>query len=130
MLNIWLKFLNKIYPPKITISGACKKCGKCCENLILTHKNKAVTDKKQVESLKKKESFYSRFTPIYTDPTTGIMYFSCALLKDKICSDHNNRPNICRNYPSEAMFAKGGKLLTGCGYILKPQKDFEQYLKN
>lgn len=130
MLNIWHNFYRKIFKPKIKITGKCLCCGKCCKNIILTYKKQPVTDKKQFNSLKAKKSFYKRFSPIYKDHKNQIIYFNCSFLKDNKCSDHKNRPTICREYPSTLMFSKGGKLLSECGYKITPKTSFADYLNN
>lgn len=129
MLNNLKMICHKIFAPKINITGSCLLCGKCCKNLILTYKNKPVTDKKQFAALVKKQSFYARFTPINTSESNNIIYFTCTYLENNKCRDHQHRPSICQKYPSPQMFKKGGQLLSGCGYKINLNKNFNDYLK-
>ena len=48
--------------------------------------------------------------------------------EDNTCRDYDNRPSICRTYPSEAMLRRGGKLLDGCGYRVVPKTPFARVL--
>ena len=50
-------------------------------------------------------------------PADGILRFHCRNLgPDNRCQIYATRPEICRDYPSAKMFARGGNLLPGCGY--------------
>lgn len=128
MLNNLKLIYNKLLAPKEKITGTCIKCGKCCKNLILTYKNRPVTDKKQFNKLIERDNFYSRFSPIHISQDNSLIYFSCNYLQNNKCRDHSNRPHICRQYPSPAMLKKGGKLLPECGYKISPEKDFLDYM--
>ena len=110
---------------EIKIIGGCITCGKCCRNLILISKGKPVKSLSQFEKLVKKKPFYNHFNMVSKDKEHGYIYFSCDKLgSDNFCSDYENRPDICRNFPSKNMPKYKGKLLPECGYKIIPSKSF------
>ena len=112
------------------IEGECLQCGKCCQNIILFHRGRTIKTIGQFEKLVKKNPFYEHFNLIYKDKKNGYLYFSCDKLgSDGKCTDHENRPEICRKYPRSKIFFYGGNLLQGCGYYIKPEKTFSKILK-
>ncbi len=92
--------------------GSCLKCGACCTNIYIRHKNKVIQTIEEFEEIKKCDpySFYHQIDVIDKDDF-GLI-FSCTWFnKDKrICSNHKKRPSICRNYPSEQIFSFGAQL--------------------
>ena len=99
------------------ITGECLQCGRCCQNLILYSKGKPVKTLKSFYALLKKHPFYANFNLIPSKKENSPLHFSCSCLQsNNTCGQYENRPEICRKYPSSSMFIHGGNLLKDCGY--------------
>jgi len=109
-----LKILKKRYYRL----GKCAQCGCCCENIYVRHQGKVIQTKEEFEEIKKTDdySFYKHISVIKKDDF-GLV-FSCDKFdkKRRLCTDHKNRPTICKNYPSEEIFSFGAQLQENCGY--------------
>ena len=118
----------KILKRRYYRTGKCACCGCCCENIYIRHKGNVIQTKEEFESIKQNDdySFYKHISIINKDEF-GLV-FSCDKF-DKIkrlCTDHKNRPSICKNYPSEEIFSFGAQLQENCGYNFKPIESFEE----
>lgn len=111
--------------------GNCLKCGACCKNIYIRHKNIIIKNEKDFIDLKNNDDypFWNNIEIIGKDEL-GLI-FKCKLFDEKnnLCSNHKKRPGICRNYPSEEIFSMGAALKEGCGYCFKPIISFEEVLK-
>ena len=133
------KFLDKIkkeYHLKILKRkyfryGACRMCGFCCENIYVRHNMDIIKDIEQFEKIKKSDdySFYKHITPIDKDEF-GLVFSCDKFDKEKrLCTDHKNRPSICKNYPSEEIFKMGAQLKEECGFSFEPIEKFDEVFK-
>ena len=110
--------------------GNCAKCGACCRNIYVRHKNSVIKSEEEFEAIKSScnYSFYKHIKIIGKDEF-GLIF--CCLKYDedkKICKDHKHRPSICRNYPSEEIFSFGAQLNDECGYSFEPIVKFSEIL--
>lgn len=136
LLNKIFEKIKKFYHLKILKRhyyrfGKCAKCGCCCENIYVRHKNQALKTKEEFEQIKNNDSysFYQHITVIGQDEF-GLIFECDRFDKEKrICKDHKKRPSICTNYPSEEIFSFGARLQDGCGYSFKPIEKFEEVFK-
>lgn len=123
-----LKILKKRYYRL----GECAQCGCCCENIYVRHHGKVIQNEIEFEEIKKIDnySFYKHISIIKKDDF-GLV-FSCDKFdkKRRLCTDHKNRPSICRNYPSEEIFSFGAQLQERCGYNFVPIITFSEVFKN
>ncbi|NCU32144.1 MAG: YkgJ family cysteine cluster protein [Candidatus Moranbacteria bacterium] len=109
----------RIFNKKPIVTGKCRLCGKCCRQLCLDLKGKWITRPEDFRILVRHNPQYERFV-IHGKATGGIILFKCTMLDDNnLCLDHENRPNICREYPNPLLYEMGGKLERGCGYSLQ-----------
>lgn len=134
----WMSFFNKIkkfYYLKILKKryyrfGSCKMCGACCTNIYVRHKSSVIKTESEFEEIKKTDncSFYKDIKVISKDDF-GLVFECCKFDKEKrLCTDHKNRPQICRNYPSEDIFKMGAILCDDCGFRFEPIEKFDEVL--
>ena len=115
-------FLIKRVRYKIT--GACKKCGKCCQDIRL----KGVNSEKDFRLTQFFIPMYKRFI-IKGKDENGDLILGCTLQNsDGTCSVYNKRPKLCRNFPKKYIYFNG-VLQDGCGFKVEPEKKFEDYYK-
>ena len=122
-------FYTKILRKKYYRTGACKCCGKCCQNIYVNHGKKGfIKDINEFNRLKFFHSFYRGLELIGQDEL-GLL-FKCKHLdtEKNRCKIHFFRPPICRNYPMEEIFKMGGILTPECGYKLEPIEKFSEVL--
>ena len=121
----------KILKRRYFRNGFCKKCGCCCENIYVRHKNNVIKTQEEFEEIKKTDSysFYQHITPVNQDDF-GLIFECDRFDKEKrLCKDHKKRPSICINYPSEEIFSFGARLQDCCGYSFEPIEKFEEIFK-
>ncbi|HPY96608.1 MAG TPA: YkgJ family cysteine cluster protein [Candidatus Cloacimonadota bacterium] len=126
-LSFW--FNRVFYPSNMKITGHCLQCGQCCLNLIIVHDGEAIRDPSIFAKIKHTDPFYQNIT-FNKVCDAGFARFSCNYLVDHRCSIYKSRPEVCKHYPSVAMFKHGGHLLPGCGYHIEPRKPFSFFLEN
>lgn len=108
----------KILKKKYYRLGKCAQCGCCCENIYVRHHGRVIQDEAEFEKIKKSDnySFYQHISVINKDDF-GLIFSCDKFDKEKrLCTDHKNRPSICKNYPSEEIFSFGAQLQDKCGY--------------
>ncbi len=115
--------------PSFRIEGSCQKTGKCCQNLILIDRGKPVRTLKTFSTLVKREPYHKMFVPREELDSAGRLRFTCTnLTDDHRCSIYDKRPSMCKTYPEPTMIKMGGKLLSGCGFRLVYEKNFEKFV--
>lgn len=127
------KILKKYYHLKILKRryyrfGSCSRCGACCENIYVRHNNKIIENEDEFEYIKKNDSysFYQHIKVIGKDDF-GLIFACEKFDKEKrLCTDHKNRPSICRKYPSEEIFSMGAALKENCGFRFEPIESFAE----
>ncbi len=132
----FLKQVKKFYYLKILKRkyyrhGSCAKCGACCRNIYIRHKNDVIKTKDDFENLKKTDSYpFWKLIEITGADELGLT-FRCKLYdeENKLCKKHKKRPGICKRYPSEEIFSMGAQLKEGCGYYFKPIESFREVLE-
>ena len=119
-----LKILKRKYYRK----GKCAQCGCCCENIYVRHHGNVIQNQEEFEKIKKTDdySFYKHIT--VTNKDDFGLVFSCDKFDktNRLCTDHKNRPSICKNYPSEEIFSFGAQLQDKCGYKFEPIIPFSE----
>ena len=122
-----LKILKKRYYR----FGSCSQCGCCCENIYVRHNGKVILNEEEFENIKITDNycFYKHITIIGKDDF-GLIFSCNKFDKEKrLCTDHKNRPSICKNYPSEEIFSFGAQLQDKCGYSFEPIEKFDEIFK-
>ncbi len=104
-------------------------CGTCCGELILVDGKKIVQSEAEFEALKQQYPEYDIFS-IKSVNSDGDLLFECSKQAgDNRCSIYEDRPPICANYPSRAMFKRKGTLFKNCGYYVEPAVGFQEILE-
>ncbi len=127
--NLFIKiqkfYLSKILKKHYIRTGACKGCGKCCQQIYVRHAKNIINNEEEFEYLKTLHYFYNYLVVVGKDET-GLV-FECSKL-DKTtgkCTAYNTRPLLCRQYPLEEIFMMGGGISEDCGYKFTPINSFE-----
>ena len=106
------------------VEGNCIKCGACCRYMYSFD----TYNEKEFELMQKIYPKYKRFRIVGKDEE-GNLIFACNLVgEDGLCTDYKNRLRMCKKYPKKRI-SFYGKLHDTCGYRVKPEKSFEDYLK-
>ncbi len=125
-----LESIKDLFSPYPQIRGACKKRGLCCKKLMLVDRGKPITTEKEFAKMRRVEPLYEMFERVLEEHDDGILRFSCTKLSaNNLCTIHDRRPKICKNYPTLSMFKRGATLLNGCGYRLVTKESFEAILE-
>lgn len=135
--DIILDIHNKLFSSKYIIKGKCKKCGKCCRNILFSDKNGYIKDEKIFYEMQKKYSYYRNFkisgvVKDRQDFQNGALTFECKFIsKNNRCKIYFFRPIFCRDYPNinQDLIYNGVEMLDECGFYFDVDKKFEEYLK-
>lgn len=111
-------------------TGGCNQCGKCCSHIYLVYNQQTINSVQMLEDIQAKNPEYRYFKPLLSESDEEGLLFQCVHLQaDKTCGIYDNRPDFCRQYPSEHAMLMGGKLAEGCGYQFRLLKTFQDVLK-
>lgn len=89
---------------------------------MLIHNGNAINTRTRYEELVKSAETYKRFTPTFQSGNR-IRHFSCSCLSpNNLCTDYENRPTPCRNYPVSS-FMQFDSIKEGCGYKILPKRE-------
>ncbi len=115
--NLLLNLLKKIlFKSRWVLSGKCKQCGICCEEIYLKMTPNQIGSKFFTGLAIRWISWLFDFILIRIEQEPGYLVFTCKhRLRDGCCGNYFWRPNICRNYPLVDYFEEP-KMLPGCGY--------------
>lgn len=120
----YLKISGKEY----LVTGKCNYCGQCCERINLRSRRGWLRHERDFQELVKRSPEYGRFSIVSID-SQGYLEFTCTHLDTgNSCREYNNRPDICKKYPSKSLVLQGGKLIEGCGYSIQVGKSFSKHL--
>lgn len=137
-----LSYLTNEYKGKLRVSKksmmekkkeySCSKCGNCCK-LAVSEYNPIQLKQRALRGDKFAKEFSSIYVPYESeemaeaicpefynklkelmDPNERLYFYYCSKLgADDLCSDYENRPDICKDFPMTAM-----KILPdSCGYM-------------
>lgn len=122
----WLRL--KILGREIVIEGECLCCGRCCRRLNLSYRDRWLRDEKDFEEMFLQHEEYMRFR--VTERTDdGLLVFECDKISEEgLCMDHENRPDLCREYPLPELPFTGAELLDHCGYSFAERPSFRKAL--
>jgi uncharacterized protein len=121
-----LRFTRKDY----IVSGACHQCGGCCRQINLKTEKGWIRDEEDFQYLLTIHKKFMRFTVSGKD-RQGFLLFSCSWLDEAgYCKDHENRLDICINYPAKSLMFCGGEVAKGCGYRIEKVTPFSKYLED
>lgn len=115
---------------EVVIRGSCHMCGSCCRCICLYVDGRWIKTKRQIKKMYDSKPELRRFKPTGTR-IDGLLEFYCEKLnEDGSCSDYENRPDLCRDYPTRDIFLQYGVLPDSCGYRMGTEQDFEKVLNN
>ncbi|MFA6988887.1 MAG: YkgJ family cysteine cluster protein [Candidatus Gastranaerophilaceae bacterium] len=120
------EFLSHFAVQKVRykIEGNCLKCGKCCRYMY----SKDTYTEREFKFMQFLYPAYKRFSIVGKDEE-GNLIFACRLVDENgLCTVYKKRLRMCKNYPKKFIY-HNGKLHEGCGYSVKPEKSFDDYLK-
>ena len=119
LLPVCRRYLNAVWDllkfELYYIGGACQHSGMCCSGLSLVIKGARMDTLYQFQKVRSQNPVYDRFIP-HLDSGGEIDHFSCRCLTSaNRCNDYENRPKLCRQYPTSA-FIQHDHIIKGCGY--------------
>lgn len=135
--DIFLEINNKLFSSKYVVKGKCKKCGRCCRNILFSTQKGYIKSEEVFNKMKKKYPYYRNFriSGVVKDKLefqNGALTFECKFIsKDNRCKIYLFRPIFCRDYPNinPELIYNGVEMLDGCGFYFDVDKKFSQYLK-
>ena len=135
--DIFLEVNNKLFSSKYVVKGKCKKCGRCCRNILFSTQAGYIKSEEVFNKMKKKYPYYRNFriSGVVKDKLefqNGALTFECKFIsKDNRCKIYLFRPIFCRDYPNinPNLIYNGVEMLDGCGFYFDVDKKFSQYLK-
>lgn len=101
---------------KWRLSGQCRQCGTCCEEICLR-----ITPKQLASRMFRKLAvawvcWLFDFIYLRTDYTNYYVIFTCKhRLPNGSCGNYFWRPNVCRNFPLVDYFEQP-RFIPGCGF--------------
>ena len=136
--DFFLDLYNKFFSSRYVVKGKCKRCGKCCRNILFSTKDGYVKSKELFMDMCKKYPYYRNFkisgvVENKKDFQNGALTFECKYIsKENKCKIYLIRPMFCRDYPSinpDLIYA-GVEMLDNCGFYFDVNKKFDEYLKD
>ncbi len=113
---------------ELLVTGNCRHCGDCCRKINLEGKRGWLRHKDEFLEVTADYPEYERFQLIGKDDQ-GFLQFSCTWLTEAgHCRDHQNRLDLCRNFPDKTLHFCGGVLPPKCGYMINEVRPFRKYL--
>lgn len=135
--DVCFNIKNKLFSSKYVIKGKCKKCGKCCRNILFSTKDGYVKSVETFKNMQKKYRYYRNFRISGTvkdkmEFQNGALTFECKFISKKNkCLIYPFRPIFCRDYPNinPDLIYNGVEMLDGCGFYFDVNKKFSSYLR-
>ncbi len=96
--KLWLKLRGR----QPILRGECIRCGQCCRGIHLKLGGNWLKSEKAFRRAIERNPHYAIFQATEKDPQ-GLLRFSCTKVgENNFCTDYENRPSVCRKYPSSA----------------------------
>ena len=135
--DIILEIKNKLFSSKYVLKGKCKRCGRCCRNILFSTKEGYIKDENIFKDMQKKYRYYKNFRisgkiENKQDFQNGALTFECKFIsKNNKCLIYPIRPIFCRDYPNinPELIYNGVEMLDECGFYFDVNKKFDEYLK-
>ncbi|XXJ21293.1 YkgJ family cysteine cluster protein [Desulfovibrio caledoniensis] len=119
LTGLFRRTRSRVLRREVEVVGRCQCCGGCCRSIHLSDRGRWLRRMAQYERLVAEAPEYVRFRPAGRGDQ-GFLLFDCALLgEDNLCTAHDTRPALCRNYPSKSLYYRGGTLPGDCGYSFR-----------
>ncbi|MBE0583566.1 MAG: YkgJ family cysteine cluster protein [Desulfofustis sp.] len=122
-------FLLRICGRDLIRTGSCRCCGCCCQLINLRVGGRWLTSSAQFDRVVQDHPQYRQFVVNGVDHQ-GLLQLSCTLLRDDgRCGDYENRPALCRSFPTKSLVLCGGVLPPSCGYVITSAVPFAKRLQ-
>lgn len=119
LTGLFRRFRSFVLRREVEVVGRCNRCGGCCRSIHLSDEGRWLRRVAQYEKLVADAPEHARFRPVGRGDQ-GFLLFDCALLgDDNLCTAHETRPALCRNYPPKSLYYGGGRLPNDCGYSFR-----------
>jgi len=119
--GLFRRFRSLVLRSPVRLVGQCAMCGACCADILLMYKGRWLRREKEYRAMIKELPAYSRFERVGRG-SGGFLTFTCRHLdEDKFCTTYEERPSLCRNYPSKSLYYQGGWLRPDCGYSFRAE---------
>ncbi len=133
-LKKWPDWFRSLLPDRykreLVRTGSCVRCGSCCRDINLRYQSRWIKDEVEFIDMKGDDQEYLRFQSSGKDHY-GHLIFQCRyLLENGSCGDYQNRPDICRSYPTKSLMLSGGTLPPSCGYQISLTIPFDKRLEH
>jgi Fe-S-cluster containining protein len=119
---------HRVLKRQVVVRGSCTLCGRCCKDIIIREGGAYLTSRKAFEKAKERHPGLSRF---YISGRRGsLITLTCTLQSPEgLCTDHENRLELCRDYPHAGIYYSGLNLEKHCGYELVEEPSFAGILE-
>lgn len=117
--GLYRRFRSFVLRREVEVVGQCRLCGNCCRDILLRDRGRWIRKEKQFDRLVEHLPEHARFELTGRDDL-GFLSFACTCLgDDKLCTGYEDRPALCRNYPSKSLYYQGGWLRADCGFSFR-----------
>ena len=129
LVGIWRTLWVKLTRKEVIVRGRCRMCGKCCRDIALFVDGRWMRSEKTLRDYTKRYPEYERFVPTGFDEL-GHLTVRCTLQgEDGLCTDYENRLDLCRDHPAPVHYFSGATLAPWCGFRHEVIKPFDPVLK-
>ncbi len=122
-------FLLRLCGRKLVRTGGCRCCGSCCERINLRVDGRWLDSPEQFERVRSDHPDYQRFVVSGVDDQELVQLSCTSLQDDGRCGDYENRPAICKSFPTTSLVLCGGVLPPGCGFAITSAVPFAKRLR-
>lgn len=122
---LYYEYLSRYVPQRVRykVEGHCLQCGKCCRHMYSID----TYTEKEFKIMQFLYPSYKRFYIAGKDKD-GHFIFACKYVQDDgKCSVYKKRLNMCKKYPKKIIHFNG-IMHEGCGFKVRPELSFEDYL--
>ncbi len=121
-IGMFRRFRSIVLRREVEIVGQCQLCGNCCRGILLKNRERWLRTEAQYKELCEDDPGHERFKITGKDQF-GNLCFACSWQgDDNLCSRHEERLPLCREYPTKGLYYQGGWLGNDCGFSFKAVK--------
>lgn len=121
--NFIMRSIKSVFPRDWELSGGCKKCGKCCQEIFMGIRPILLKAKYPLKIIVAWIEWLFDFKLKSIDRQSSHLIFTCNNIgPDGLCKNYFWRPNICRNFPIVDYFEEPNPH-SWCGYKIKCKQD-------
>ncbi len=126
----FIKYLHlKLTGKEVVVSGRCINCGECCRRINIRHEGLWIRSERKFNKIAAQDPSIAKFRVIGKN-SNNVLDFSCTNFgEDNLCTDYENRPDICREFPGKAVYYMESPLPATCGFKVHAGVPFEKVLE-